>query len=126
MKITLASTVILLLATASAAQADGDATAGKAVFKKCVACHTIDPANRVGPSLGGVVGRPVASVEGFKYSKAMQEFGKDKVWDEAALSEFLAAPRATVKGTSMVFVGLKKPQDIDDLLAYLKDPAAAK
>lgn len=125
MKITLASAVIIL-ATASVAQADGDATAGKTVFKKCAVCHTIEPANRVGPSLGGVVGRPVASVDGFKYSKAMQEFGKDKVWDETALSEFLAAPRTTVKGTTMVFVGLKKPQDIEDLLAFLKDPAAAK
>ncbi|MBD9373128.1 cytochrome c family protein [Rhizobium sp. ARZ01] len=125
MKITLAS-ALLILATATAAQADGDATAGKTVFKKCVACHTTDPGNRVGPSLGGVVGRPVASADGFKYSKAMQEFGKDKVWDETALSEFLAAPRATVKGTSMAFAGLKKPQDIADLLAFLKDPAAVK
>lgn len=125
MKITLASAV-LILAAASAAQAGGDATAGKTVFKKCIACHTTDPVNRVGPSLGGVIGRPVASVTGFNYSKAMQEFSTEKVWDEANLSEFLAAPRATVKGTSMAFVGLKKPQDIEDLIAFLKDPAAAK
>lgn len=111
---------------ASAAQAEGDATAGKTVFKKCNVCHTVDGTNRVGPSLGGVIGRPVASVDGFKYSKPMQEFGKDKVWDEATLSEFIAEPRKVVKGTTMVFVGLKKPEDIENLLAYLKDPAAAK
>ena len=125
MKVTLTSAILLLVA-ASAAQAGGDATAGKAVFKKCMACHTTDPVNRVGPSLGGVIGRPVASVDKFNYSKAMQEFSKDKVWDEAHLAEFLAAPRATIKGTSMAFVGLKKPQDIEDLIAFLKDPVAAK
>ncbi|MFD1328944.1 c-type cytochrome [Mycoplana ramosa] len=125
MKFTLAS-ALFILATASAAHADGDATAGKTVFKKCIACHAIDPVNRVGPSLGGVIGRPVASVDGFKYSKAMQEFGKDKVWDEATLTQYLAEPRKVVKGTTMVFVGLKKPEDIENLLAYLKDPAAAQ
>lgn len=115
-----------LVATAGLAQA-ADAKKGATVFKKCAACHTATEAkNKVGPSLQGVVGRPVATVEGFKYSKAMKDFGAGKTWDEALLTSYLPAPRDLVKGTTMAFAGLKKPEDIADLIAYLKDPAAAK
>lgn len=124
MKSTLAIAA-LVFATASTAHAGGDATAGKAVFKKCTACHTTDPVNRVGPSLSGIVGKPVATSD-YTYSTGMVEFAKGKTWDDALLSEFLTSPRATVKGTKMAFVGLKKPQDIEDLIVFLKDPAAAK
>ncbi len=108
------------------ALAQGDAAAGKKVFRKCAACHTVDAGNRVGPSLAGIVGRAVASVEGFRYSPAMQEFAADgKAWDEARLAEYVAAPKAMVKGTSMAFAGIRKDQEIADLIAYLRDPAAA-
>lgn len=117
---------VLLAATAGLAHA-GDARKGAVVFKKCQACHTATEAtNRIGPSLQNVVGRPVASVEGFKYSKAMQAFGAGKTWDEALLAEYLPAPRAMVKGTTMAFAGLKKPEEVADLIAYLKDPSAAE
>lgn len=100
--------------------------AGKKAFRKCAACHTVDAGNRVGPNLAGIVGRAVASVEGFRYSPAMQEFAADgKVWDEARLAEYVTAPKAMVKGTSMTFAGIRKEQEIADLIAYLKDPAAA-
>ncbi len=113
---------------ASSAFADGDAKLGATVFKKCAACHTATEAkNKVGPSLMGVVGRPVASIQGFKYSAAMKAFGADgKVWDEATLTTYLAKPRDIVKGTNMGFAGLKKPDEIANIIAYLKDPAAAK
>lgn len=105
----------------------GDAKKGAVVFKKCQACHTATEAkNKVGPSLMGVVGRAVATVEKFKYSKAMKDFSAGKTWDEAALTTYLAAPSTVVKGTTMTFPGLKKPEDIADVIAYLKDPAAAK
>ncbi|MBR0554647.1 c-type cytochrome [Ciceribacter sp. L1K23] len=117
-----------LILPAGVALADGDAVAGAAVFKKnCMACHTATEAkNKVGPSLMGVVDRPVASVEGFKYSKAMTEFGADgKVWSAEELALYLPKPRDLVKGTTMSFAGLKKPEDIANIIAYLKDPAAA-
>ena len=91
-----------------------------------MACHTATaPTNRVGPSLQNLVGRPVATAENFKYSQAMKDFGAGKVWDEATLTTYLAAPRQVVKGTTMAFPGLKVPEDIADVIAYLKDPAAA-
>ncbi|MCF3642384.1 cytochrome c family protein [Rhizobium sp. TRM95111] len=120
--------IVALAAVAAScpARADGDAAAGKTVFKKCAACHTTEPTNRVGPTLSGIVGRPVASVADFKYSKAMVAFSDGgKVWSEAELSDYLVAPRSLVKGTSMAFAGLKKPEDIANLIAFLKDPTAA-
>ena len=122
--------VILLAAlslTAGAALADGDAKAGATVFKKCGACHIATEAtNKVGPSLMGVVGRPVATAAGYSYSAAMKAFGAGKTWDEATLTTYLADPRGVVKGTKMGFAGLKKPEDIANVIAYLKNPAAAK
>ncbi|MBB1250389.1 cytochrome c family protein [Rhizobium sp. G21] len=119
---------LLLAASTGMAFADGDAKAGAAVFKKCSACHTATEAkNKVGPSLMGVVGRKVASVDGFKYSEAMKTFGADgKVWDETHLTAYLSNPKAAIPKNKMAFAGLKKPEDILNLIAFLKDPAAAK
>ena len=117
---------IVVASVFSPTAAAADAGAGKKLFRQCTACHALDGKNRVGPHLDGVVDRPVASVEGFRYSKAMVAFGEDgKVWDEQRLAEFLASPRTAVKGTTMVFAGLKKPDDIANLIEFLKDPASA-
>ncbi|WP_082496631.1 cytochrome c family protein [Aminobacter sp. MSH1] len=93
-----------------------------AVFKKCSACHAADSTtNKVGPHLGGLLGRTAGTVEGFNYSKAMIEAGKSGlVWDETALAEYLAAPKARVPGTKMAFAGLKKPDEVANVVAYLK------
>tara|TARA_R110000751_G_scaffold234229_9_gene335849 strand:+ start:154456 stop:154857 length:402 start_codon:yes stop_codon:yes gene_type:complete len=113
---------------ATPAFADGDAVKGAKVFKKCKACHTAsDEKNKVGPHLVSIIDRPVATVDGFKYSKAMTEFGADgKVWDVETLSIYLKKPKALVKKTSMSFSGLKKDKDIENLLAYLQDPSVVK
>lgn len=117
----------LFVASTGLARAGGDAKAGAMVFKKCAACHTAtEPVNKVGPSLMGVVGRPVATAPGYSYSSAMQAFGAGKVWDEATLTTYLANPRFVVKGTKMSFAGLKAPADIVNVIAYLQDPASAK
>ena len=104
----------------------GDAAAGERVFRKCGTCHTAtSPDNRVGPSLQGVVGRPVARVSTYSYSAAMTAFGADgKTWDAARLSAYLIAPRAMVPGTRMSFAGLKSDKDIADVIAYLRTTAA--
>lgn len=111
-------------ASASVALADGDATKGAQVFKKnCMACHSATDAKpKVGPSLQGIVGRPVASVAEFKYSDGMKTFGAGKTWTEEELTAYLPNPKDLVPGTKMAFVGLKSPQDIADLVAYLKNP----
>jgi cytochrome c len=107
---------------ASIAHADGDAAKGEQVFKKCMACHTAtDKTNKVGPYLLGVVGRKVASVDGYSYSDSMKEYAATgAVWDEKALDTYLTDPKAVVAKTKMAFPGLKEAADRADLIAYLK------
>lgn len=104
--------------------ATADAKAGETVFKKCAACHTSDNggANKVGPNLWNIVNRPVASHAGFGYSAALKEYsaGGATIWDYEKLSSFIAAPKATVKGTAMGFAGLKKPDERANLIAYMR------
>ncbi len=103
----------------------GDAAKGKKVFKKCKACHVADKEqNKVGPHLVGIINRPVAAVEGFKYSPAMREkAGELGSWTKENLAQYLASPKKFIPGNKMAFAGLRKPQDIADLLAYLESLA---
>lgn len=122
-----AAVAITAAVFAAPAFADGDAEQGAKVFRKCKACHVVDEEkNKVGPHLVGVIDRPVASLDDFKYSDAMIEFGADgKVWDIETLTAYLQKPKDVVKGTKMAFAGLKKDEDIEDVIAYIQDPAAA-
>jgi cytochrome c len=99
-----------------------DAAAGEKVFAKCKACHVADEdKNKIGPSLSGVIGRTAGTHPGFKYSKAMVEAGESGVkWDDATLTDYLRDPKGMVKGTKMVFPGLKKDEDVANVIAYLK------
>ena len=98
--------------------AAADAGKGEKVFKKCQACHKVEPgANGTGPTLYGVVGRDIASMEGFGYSGALT--GMEGDWTPEALNEFLTKPSAYASGTTMSFNGLKKVGDRVNLIAYL-------
>ncbi|MFZ5964941.1 c-type cytochrome [Thalassococcus sp. BH17M4-6] len=100
------------------------AAEGEKVFRKCKACHQVGEGakNRSGPQLNGIVGRDIGAVDGFRYSGAMADHGG--VWDEATLAAFLADPRGSIKGTKMAFAGLKKAEDVDAVIAYLKSASA--
>lgn len=96
--------------------------AGEKVFKKCQACHKVGEGakNATGPMLNGIVGAAAGVADGFKYSKPMQAAAEDGlVWSHEALAEFLADPKGYMKGTRMSFAGLKKPEEIDAVIAYL-------
>ena len=113
----------LVAGVTAGAQADGDATKGKRVYMKCKACHSMEPGKRmVGPSLAGIFGRTAGTTEGFKFSKVMAESGI--VWDDANMAEFLKSPRKFMKGTKMTFPGIRKDDQIADLIAYLKENGA--
>jgi cytochrome c len=111
-------TIVLAAYAAKAADKTADATHGKQVFETCAACHSDKP-DAIGPSLKGVVGRKAGSLDNFRYSNAMLRAGF--VWDEAALRDYIKDPQAKIKGNRMPFGGLSKPQDIDDVIVYLKD-----
>jgi cytochrome c len=97
-----------------------DVAVGEKTFVVCRACHQIGPnaKNAVGPVLNGVVGRPAGTYPGFNYSTANKNSGL--TWDEATLQKYLANPQAVVKGTKMIFPGLKDPAKVNDVIAYLK------
>lgn len=118
------SSVLLLSGPAIAEdfEVTGDVAKGEKVFKKCKACHEVgaDAKQKTGPVLNALLGRSAGSVEGFKYSNAMQEAAAGGlVWTPDTLAEFLTKPKDYMKGTKMTFAGLRKEKDRDDLIAYL-------
>jgi cytochrome c len=73
-----------------------------------------------GPELNNLIGRPAASVEGYKYSDAMLEAAKTGlIWDLETLDRFITKPRKVVNGSFMTFTGLSHPEDVANVIAYL-------
>ena len=119
-KALLAIAAALAMTPVSIASAQGDAAAGEKAFNKCKACHTIEQggANRVGPNLHGVVGREAGAVQGFSYSKPIQE--TDVSWTEDNLDKYLADPKGFIPGNKMAFPGIKNEAERQNIIAYLK------
>ena len=122
----------LFLALAAPAFAEGDAAAGEKAFKKCKACYTIANGDEViykggktGPNLYGVIGRQAGSYEGFKYSKSLAAAGEaGLVWDAESLVNFIADPKAFLKGYlgdsgARSKMSFKMNKGSEDIAAYL-------
>lgn len=107
--------------TTEAAPAATTESSGEKSFAKCTACHKVEKGapNGVGPNLHGIVGRAVASAEGFAYSPAMKAKGGN--WDEATLDTYLENPRKVVPGTKMAFAGINNAEERKALIAWLKE-----
>ena len=103
----------------SALMALGDIAHGEKVFKKCSACHSIEAGggNKIGPALYNVVGRKIAAVQDYKYSKALVEYKKN--WSFEELNGFLIKPQKWIKGTKMAYAGLRKEKDRASVILYL-------
>ncbi|MDM8335470.1 c-type cytochrome [Wolbachia pipientis] len=94
---------------------------GKFAAKKCIACHSFEKggANKVGPNLWNIVGNKKAHLgNSFNYSKAVLEKGGK--WGYEELFAFLRNPKAYIKGTRMAFAGISNPQEVADLVSYLR------
>jgi cytochrome c len=106
----------VLLAAASPEEGEGEA-------RKCAACHSFEQggAAKIGPPLWDVVGRDIASVEGFAYSDALLD--KEGEWTLEALNEFIHKPKEYAPGTKMAFAGIQNPEDLADVLVYLNSLA---
>jgi len=109
---------------ARAAALDADLVAhGEKVWRRCKSCHQVGDgaANRVGPHLNGIYDRGAAEVDGFTYSGALSKAAADGlVWNAEALDSFLERPRKYLKGTRMVFGGLRKEKDRLAIIEFLK------
>lgn len=118
----LASVVILASAGSALAQ---DLAAGETSFKKCLPCHAVgeDAKNKVGPLLNGLEGRKSGTIEGYNYTDANKNSGI--TWTEAEFRDYIKDPRAKIKGTKMVFAGIKSENEVTNLWAYLKQFDAA-
>ena len=94
--------------------------AGAKLYKRCQSCHTLDEGgrNRVGPNLWGVFGRKIGSVQGFKYSKTMQQ--SDIIWSGETIDAYINNPKKYLPGNKMSFAGLRNEQDRANLIAYLR------
>jgi len=97
----------------------GNVDDAKKVWKKCSACHSIkkDGKNKIGPALYNVLGRNVAALNDYKYSKALATYGKS--WTFKEMNGFLTKPQAYIKGTKMAFAGLKKEKDRASIILFM-------
>jgi cytochrome c len=119
MKKTLITAALLLIAMGPGVQAQ-DVAAGEQSFRKCLPCHAVGEGakNKVGPILNGLDGRHSGTVEGYNYSDANKNSGI--TWDEAQFLDYIKDPRAKIKGTKMIFPGIKNENESKNLWAYLK------
>ena len=120
-----ATALVALTATAHA----GDPAAGETVFKKCAACHAVgdNAKNKVGPVLNDLIGRQAGTVDGFKYSPAMIAAGEGGLtWTAENIAAYMKDPKGFVPKNKMSFAGLKKDEDIDNLIAFLATHSAGQ
>src|SRR4029079_692577 len=102
--------------------ASADPTRGADVAKKCAICHNFDKGgpNMIGPNLYGVLGRKIASHEGYEYSDALKAKGSE-TWDYEKINHMIENPGAYVPGTKMaLFPGLPDAKQRADVLAFLR------
>lgn len=137
MKLKIIAAAAALMITPGVALAAGDAAKGEKIYKKkCKACHTVDKdgKKKVGPNLYGIIGKQAGQFPKFKYGKLLKAAAEaGLVWDDAILQKYLDKKGMTptlkafveekggeAKGKSkMIFVGLKKQKDRDNIIAYL-------
>lgn len=110
-------------AAANTGNVEGDVVHGQQVYKKCQACHSLEPGrNLVGPSLAGIIGSKAGDVPNYSFSPAMKQSGI--TWTPEKLDAYLTDPQKVVPGNKMPFPGLKTDTDRTDVIAFLAKKSA--
>jgi cytochrome c len=139
-KIVLAAAATLLSAPMAFAQdASGDAEAGEAAFRQCIACHVVvnDDGDtlagrnaRTGPNLYGVAGRVAGSIEDFRYSGGLQALN-EHVWTEENFVAYAQDPTGHIREVTgdnslrgSMSYRVRSEDDALNLYAYLASLAA--
>ena len=93
---------------------------GKKISRQCISCHDLTNSLKVkvGPPLWGIIDKSSGSFDTFQYSKALNNFKKK--WSKYELFLFIENPMEYLKGTKMIYKGLKKQSDRIDLISYLE------
>lgn len=99
---------------------DSEIYAGTMAYQQCIRCHDAieETDSHLAPSIGGVVGRRVASNPEFHYSEALKQLGGR--WTEARLDSFVRSPATFAPGTKMAFPGLADSAMRKALIKYLR------
>lgn len=132
-----AGAFLTVLASAPAL-AEGNAEAGGKIFKRCATCHMVGPnaKKRIGPPLNDLFGRELGALEDFKYSKVLSAMGEaGQKWNVENFTGYIKDPKGWLPEKAkeigldcgklancrnrMAFAGLKKPQEIEDVIAFL-------
>ncbi len=129
------------IAMADGHELSGDAEAGEAAFRACIACHVVrDPEGNVlagrngrqGPNLYSIAGRTAGTVEDFRYSSGMEAAAvAGLIWDEETFVAYV--PNATAFLREFTGESVRSnmtPQRVDaeaaaDLYAFLVSLAPA-
>jgi cytochrome c len=84
--------------------------------KRCGGCHALDR-DKEGPRLGGVYGRPAASLDSYPYSEALKR--SKVVWTDETLDRWLTDTEKLVPENDMTF-HVEKADERRTIIAYLK------
>ena len=100
--------------------AHADVKKGEHDAKICETCHNFQKGQgpKIGPDLFDVVGRKIASVQGFNYSDSLKGLSGD--WSYEELNKWITDPKAMASDTKMTFPGEKDAKKRADILAFLQ------
>ena len=104
----------------------GNIERGSKLYIQCRACHSLkeNEPHKIGPNLFKLIGSKAGIRDGYNYSDALS--GSEIVWTVENLDLWLEKPYEILPGNKMVFSGMRKQEDRNDLIAFLYDQTSEK
>ena len=104
----------------------GNIERGSKLYIQCRACHSLkeNEPHKIGPNLFKLIGSKAGIRVGYNYSDALS--GSEIVWTVENLDLWLEKPYEILPGNKMVFSGMRKQEDRNDLIAFLYDQTSEK